>query len=419
MGSRSVLLIVTFLLVSTVLFAQKENWYYGRIVDESGDPVPYCNVLIVGKAVGTSADQDGLFRMIIGTSYQGEVIAISSVGYLTFRIPVSELNPGEENVFTLKRQTTMLEEIVIEADETAESLMKKVVKRLRLNLARDPFITYSFYNEHLLQNGEHKGFTEGWGLYYDEGYQPSHKMRSSKLTYDLVQWKELHRSHYPTDNNNNERLIGVYKLLTAKNQYLYSGPLTRSGIRKYTYKIDSLMTYEERTVYVVRFNSDEVTGTMLVDFDTKALTRLEVEHEGDGKMSKFKVGFIEINGRYYTNYLSLVENSGDEVQTFELATGEYRMNSIPWLSYEQRWVLFNEMINPVISYTDEFWSVYTRIDKPEFASAKTDLEKERKLEEQFGSFFGRRIRQLPEGFTSYEEIVNNRAFIRLYFELGL
>ena len=73
-------------------FAQRD--YKGQTVDaKTGEPVPYVNIGIVDKGVGTVSDEDGVFHLPMDTSVfgEGDAIQVSCLGYETIRIPVSEI----------------------------------------------------------------------------------------------------------------------------------------------------------------------------------------------------------------------------------------------------------------------------------------------------------------------------------------
>lgn len=68
--------------------------FKGQVLDaKTGEPIPYVNIGIVDKGVGTVSDEDGIFHVPLDVSDYDEkdTIQISSLGYETIKIPVLEI----------------------------------------------------------------------------------------------------------------------------------------------------------------------------------------------------------------------------------------------------------------------------------------------------------------------------------------
>ncbi|MDA0331251.1 MAG: carboxypeptidase-like regulatory domain-containing protein [Bacteroidetes bacterium] len=95
-----------FLLFS--LLSNSQNSVTGIVSDENGIPLPGANVIIEGTSTGVSTDFDGNFEI---TANQGQVLAISYIGYLTQYINVS----GQTNINISLQLDNELEEVVVTA----------------------------------------------------------------------------------------------------------------------------------------------------------------------------------------------------------------------------------------------------------------------------------------------------------------
>ncbi|MEM9076455.1 MAG: carboxypeptidase-like regulatory domain-containing protein [Bacteroidota bacterium] len=72
--------------------AQKD--YKGRVLDaKTNTPIPYVNIGIVNRGIGTVSDEDGIFHLPLDTSKfaPDEKILFSSLGYKPLEIPVNEI----------------------------------------------------------------------------------------------------------------------------------------------------------------------------------------------------------------------------------------------------------------------------------------------------------------------------------------
>ena len=86
-------------------FAQQVK---GTVKDAFGEPVIGAAVIVDGTSIGTTVDLDGNFA-IAGAVPSDAVLVVSSIGYKTARVPVSEGNLD----IVLEEDTTMLEETVV------------------------------------------------------------------------------------------------------------------------------------------------------------------------------------------------------------------------------------------------------------------------------------------------------------------
>lgn len=103
----------------------------GKVVDENNEPIPGANVVLVGKAEGTTTDFDGNF-----TFNTSEVppfkLQFSSIGFSDFTANVTSNN--QTLSITLSAANTMLDEIVISASRTPERIFESPVSVERFGL---------------------------------------------------------------------------------------------------------------------------------------------------------------------------------------------------------------------------------------------------------------------------------------------
>lgn len=100
-------LLLFIFLFSTPLFSQ-ESILRGIITDESGEQVPYVNLIIKGTTKGTVSGFDGSYQLSGLT--QGDIIVVSSVGYVSQELKFSEQTTLD---IIIKEDAAQLEEIVV------------------------------------------------------------------------------------------------------------------------------------------------------------------------------------------------------------------------------------------------------------------------------------------------------------------
>ena len=112
---RLVLLIFLF---TTGFLGYGQRDYKGKVIDAATNKViPYVNIGIVEKGIGTVSDEEGLFHLYFEKSEveSTAIILFSSLGYAPLRISVAEmpLVYNEYPVFKMTPQRTSLDEVVV------------------------------------------------------------------------------------------------------------------------------------------------------------------------------------------------------------------------------------------------------------------------------------------------------------------
>ena len=126
-----------FFLTLFILFTsivQGQTLIKGKVVDaETGDPIPFANVLIKGSNVGTPTDFDGFYR-IKGES-ESDTLMVSYIGYEA-KSKVYQKGITQTINFQLKPEATSLADFVIVAREyenPAFPIMRKVMENKSKN----------------------------------------------------------------------------------------------------------------------------------------------------------------------------------------------------------------------------------------------------------------------------------------------
>ncbi|MFS4492469.1 TonB-dependent receptor [Maribacter sp. 2308TA10-17] len=103
----------------------------GKVVDQNNEPIPGANVVIVGKAIGTTADFDGLFKLETSEVPPFQ-LKITSIGYSDATENVTENN--QTITVVLNETQTFLDEVVISASRTPERIFESPVSVERFGL---------------------------------------------------------------------------------------------------------------------------------------------------------------------------------------------------------------------------------------------------------------------------------------------
>lgn len=118
MYRKTPLFLFVFLLGLAVLNAQ--YILQGQVVDAlTKDPLPFVNIGVLKKELGTVSNEDGFFFLEVPDVYATETLRLSMIGFDTRDFQVAELETIllSNNTLVLAEQTTFLEEVVLIAEK--------------------------------------------------------------------------------------------------------------------------------------------------------------------------------------------------------------------------------------------------------------------------------------------------------------
>ena len=100
------------ILFSVLTSLHGQNEISGIVLNTtSKQPVEYVNIGIVGKNVGTVADENGKFSLLIESQYQNDSLLFSCIGYEAYSVKISDIKPNE--VINLQEKSYLLAEVVV------------------------------------------------------------------------------------------------------------------------------------------------------------------------------------------------------------------------------------------------------------------------------------------------------------------
>ena len=119
-----------FLLGFTISFAQTTT-VSGTVTDDSGQPLPGANVVVVGTSQGAVSDFDGKFSINLSTQPPFD-LQVSSVGFETQTVTVADLSLS---VSVTMKEGNSLDEVIVSASRTPERVFESPVTVERFGVA--------------------------------------------------------------------------------------------------------------------------------------------------------------------------------------------------------------------------------------------------------------------------------------------
>lgn len=92
---------------------------------QTGEPLPYVNVGVIKKNIGTVSGENGKFTLPVPEGHSADTVRVSMIGYATRDFTVANLARGlaSNSDILLKEQATQLKEIVVTNRKQKEKLL--------------------------------------------------------------------------------------------------------------------------------------------------------------------------------------------------------------------------------------------------------------------------------------------------------
>ncbi|MBN2805773.1 MAG: carboxypeptidase-like regulatory domain-containing protein [Prolixibacteraceae bacterium] len=254
----------------------------GEIIDERREePISYCNIGIVGKAVGSMSNLEGRFVIKIPEKYAADTLSFSSIGYESVFLPLAAFG-NESKTIILNRKNYQLKSI--DVIRYNPEFVLNMLEENRLKNYTDQFMVMTtFYREIVKENDE---FTDISEAVLQVLKAPYHRDEAQDHVKFLKGRKGASTQPY---NDIRFRLKGgpyyITKLDVVKNHESFINPEYR---HLYKYEFDRKTLIDNRETAIISFtpiaNLRDMLfeGKLYVDTETWALARVEFRYTKQG-----------------------------------------------------------------------------------------------------------------------------------------
>jgi len=397
-----ILLLLSFLVISCTLLAQKIT-ISGKAVDaETKEPLPFASVGLKGKSIGTITNLQGEFDFHIPQEYRNEILIISMLGYGNIEAPVWSLLSLSPNILSLSKSVTVLSEVFVEDSLSGGDILYNAMSKIEKNYPMKPFLLDGFYRDIKKVNGTNISLLEAAVKIYDENYNDP---RNKTKLHERVQLIEVRRSlGYESRFTNYFDQTNLLEDMLLNNSIRYRQLIPDDGVYyKITRQKDS--NYNGREVFVLTHSKYFILN-LFIDKEDFSIIHIEYEEnkpltETDEKkgdlISRYQgikkiIDFKNVNGKMYLNYMTVTR----KVNWYDIVTNElkfetelYQQLLVNEVSPNTRERIKETMRNYGLQYQDQpynkaFWSNYNVIkETPLDKQTLEDLEKVAPLDKQF------------------------------------
>jgi len=362
----------------------------GRIIDkDTRNPLPFANLSILGKSIGTITNEEGFFSFKIPISYKDENLVSTYLGYKNAEIPLLDLT-FQNNIVYMQQDFLSIQEVIIRSSNP-ETLIKSAMEKAKYNYYTQPYLMTTFYREFVKKNDNYMSISEAVLSVYKSPYEG----------YYSDQVKMLKTRKNVSYSENDTFLLklkgGLYASLfldIIKNPSTF---LLESYFNQYSYALIDIVKYENSTAYVIEFKpkyyleDQSFSGRLYIDtdnlaikaayfyIDSKAIERLSQELVLKKSMktivkpvsAKYWVNYRQINGLYYLNLvrgeLEFKVKKRKQLFSSEFKTiFEFAVNDIDTINIDRfernETIATNQVfIDKNFEYDDSFWGDYNYI----------------------------------------------------------
>lgn len=254
----------------------------GSITDQKKEEqIPFCNVAIVGEAVGTISNNDGNFTLKVPIKFKDDTLRFSCLGFLPFDFPIANVTDSLLNI-QLEKTVYHLKTVDI-VHYNPPLVLQNFFDNLDNNYNDNYALFTTFYREIIKENTDYSDVSEAILNVLKAPY-------SNIYSDDLVKFIKGRKS---TDvqpfNEIRLRLKGgpyyITKIDVVKNRESFINP---DFIHLYTYEFQKRTLIDGRETVVISFlpiyNLRDLLyeGLLYFDIETWALSRIEFNFTRQG-----------------------------------------------------------------------------------------------------------------------------------------
>jgi len=364
----------------------------GVVMDEiTGEPLPYANIGIFNKSLGTISNHDGEFVLKLNRSHMDDTLVVSFMGYLNRFIPVNAFQ--DSSAIKMEKKLYTIQEVIVRTFD-ADMILQEALQRARENYFFEPIVSTGFYRESIKRDDAYTTVSEA----VVDMYKPYNKIfQSPKI--------RILKSRKSTDIRSKDSI--TLKLKAGLEAVLFLDVIhenisffNSSAFQNYEYNVANISHFDDHNTYVIEFEPARksemplYSGKLYVDVNTLALVSAEfyLDKENLDKVAasliikkkwdirvkpqsvEYYVNYRRIRNKYFLNQIRGDLNFkvrrkkqffADDFQvTFDMFVSHVDTSNVSRFERENLFQPHKVFIEQIRGYDASFWGEYNYI-KPD------------------------------------------------------
>lgn len=168
--------LLILIIQSNIIEGQETEFIYGKLINsEDKTPIPFAHIILKNKAKGLISNIDGGFKIPYELQKSGDTLVISSIGYSSKEIPLSNLQKNLINLITLVVKTEILDEVQLIASKkekrrNAQEIVELALDKIPENYPFIPFSYVGYYRDYQIKEGKYLNLNEAIIQVFDSGF---------------------------------------------------------------------------------------------------------------------------------------------------------------------------------------------------------------------------------------------------------
>ncbi|MDJ1482913.1 carboxypeptidase-like regulatory domain-containing protein [Cytophagaceae bacterium YF14B1] len=314
----------------------------GRVTSQqTNQPLPYANIGIIGKSLGTVTNAEGNFIFKIPASYSRDSLKISQIGYESVTRAVKDVQ-GKKNHITLQEAPIQLAEVHVQAkSKTGLEIIKEAIAAIPTNYDTSAIQLLAFYRETIQLDTSQITHTESVlevkqhpGKEKEEGLKIK-TLKERKRRPDTTLYTKDPRFYYWIQLNNGARNTltssNVFQVDIKRHKRFF---LNSRNFKHYTFTLQGIVSDRERRMYVIEVTPKKksskayIQGKLYIDIQSLAFTQWDLELSPQGiELENNRNFFWKSIGRMVMK-ASLKISSFKEVLHFDQYQGKWYIKDV-------------------------------------------------------------------------------------------
>jgi hypothetical protein len=187
----SLFFLFLFITQSSIIAAQTNEFYNCKLINSKDKtPLPFATILIKNKAKGLISNIDGGFKIPYEFNKLKDTLVISSIGFFTKEVSLSNFEEDGINIVTLSEKTEVLDEVILIAAKkkkirSAKEIFKLAINKIPNNYPFTPFSYIGYYRDYQLKEESYLNLNEALMEVFDPGFAINDFKETQTRIYDF------------------------------------------------------------------------------------------------------------------------------------------------------------------------------------------------------------------------------------------